>query len=401
MRTGDILAIALRYTLSFGRGQLSVFMAGLSVTGLVLGTAVLLTVLSVMNGFDREMRERILALVPHLTVHTAPAAAAADEQAARLEGLPGLRSLHPFVEFQALAAHRGRVVAVGGLGLPAMPEPLRANLDLPPLADLDGAVLGDSVAERLAVAPGDVLQVVVPGSRGVVSTQRLRVAAVVDSGTELDEALLLLPLKPASELAGLAGGVSGLQLQLDDPFAADDWRALLRGRMDPGSYLTSWKTTHGNLYAAIRLSRDLVVLLLASIIGVAAFNVVSALVLVVIDKRGAIAVLRTLGATAGDMALLFLAQGLLIGLIGATLGCALGALVCQALPTLVEQLEAALGFTLLATDVYPVSFVPVDLRAGDVLLIGSVSVLMCVLAALYPALRAARLAPAEVLHQET
>jgi lipoprotein-releasing system permease protein len=128
--------------------------------------------------------------------------------------------------------------------------------------------------------------------------------------------------------------------------------------------------------------------------------VVSALVLIVIDQRGSIAILRTLGATPGTMGLLFVLQGLIIGVIGALAGCGLGVLLCEALPGLVSALETGLGFRFLSTDVYPVSFIPVDLRAADAVLIGSVAVLMCVLAALYPALRAARLAPATVLHSD-
>jgi len=403
VRLRDILRIALRYSLSFGRGHLSVFMASLSVLGLVLGTAVLLTVLSVMNGFDREMRERILALVPHVTVHTAASRSGVVAESLRLAELPGVREVRPFVSFQALASVGTRVEAVTGLGLEEFPEPLRRQLQIAPLEQLAGAVLGDSVAERLQVEAGDRIRVIVPvGARNTrVVTRRLSVAAVVDSGTELDEALLLLPLSIAGELAGLGDGVSGLQLQIDDPFRVEAILPLLRGALAPGSYATTWKMTHGNLYAAIRLSRELVVLLLTSIVGVAAFNVVSALVLVVIDKRGAIAVLRTLGAARRDMALLFLLQGLLIGLAGALLGCGLGALLCELLPHAVAALERALGLHFLATDVYPVSFIPVDLRLGDALVIGATSTLMCVLAALYPALRAARLAPAQVLHQDS
>ena len=402
MRPREILRIALRYSLSFGRGHLSVFMASLSVLGLVLGTAVLLTVLSVMNGFDREMRERILALVPHMSVHTPPDAAAAARQAQRIAALPGVRAVRPYVSFQGLAARGDRVVAVAGLGLAQLPRPLRAQLRLPALSQLSGAVLGDSVAARLQVVAGDTLRVIVPAGAGGqrVSTRRLSVAAVVDSGTELDETLLLLPLHSAAALAGLGDGVSGLQLQLRDPFRVEAQLALLRPALDPGSYATTWKMTHGNLYAAIRLSRDLVVLLLTSIVGVAAFNVVSALVLVVIDKRAAIAVLRTLGATRGEMALLFLSQGLLIGIAGAAIGCALGALLCQALPPAVSLLEQWLGLRFLATDVYPVSFIPVDLRARDALVIAATSTLMCLLAALYPALRAAQLEPARVLQHD-
>jgi lipoprotein-releasing system permease protein len=404
VRLRDILWLALRYTLAFGRGHLSVFMSTLSIVGLVLGTAVLLSVLSVMNGFDREMRERILALVPHVTVYTPPTPEVVEAQVALLREVPGVSTVRPFVAFEAVAAHGRQVAVVSGLGLDSLPAPLQALPGLPPLAEWEGAVIGDAVARRLAVRQGDVLRVIVAGpaesGAGTVAATRLPVTAIVDTGTELDEALLLMAFARASQLAGLAGGASGLQVSLEDPFLADRAQAQLRQALLPGSYATTWRMTHGNLYQAISLSRDLVTLLLASIIGVAAFNVVAALVLVVIDKRGAIAILRTLGAAPRDMALVFLSQGLLIGCLGALLGCALGALVSLSLPGAVASLEHALGVQFLDTDVYPVSFVPVDLRAGDALLIGTVAVLMCVLAAVYPALRAARLQPARVLHLE-
>lgn len=407
MSAMERLRIALRYTLAFGRGHLSVFMSFLSIAGLVLGTAVLLTVLSVMNGFDREMRERILSLVPHLTIHTPPNARSVEAQRELLSAIPGVIEVRPFVSFEAIAINGADVSVVSGLGLERMPaalEGLLGDLSLNDLALDDGAVLGDSVAARLGLQTGDQLRVVVPNGDprrgGQALSERLPVRAIVDTGTELDEALLLLPLTRASQLSGLDGGVSGLQLQVDDPFAVSRYVSLLRRQLEPGSYMTSWQMTHGNLYAAIQLSRDLVILLLASIIGVAAFNVVSALVLVVIDKRGAVAILRTLGAAPRDMAWVFLAQGLLIGVLGAGLGCALGALIASALPDFVSALERLLGFQFLNTDVYPVSFIPVDLRLSDALLIAGTAVLMCVLAAVYPALRASRLQPARVLQQD-
>jgi lipoprotein-releasing system permease protein len=404
VRAAEILRIALRYTLALGRGHLSVFMSLLSIIGLVLSAAVLLTVLSVMNGFDREMRERILGLVPHLTVHTAPGLDAAMSQRLRLEALPWVKAVRPYVSFEAVAVHSRDVVIVSGLGLTELPRALQGELELPSLQSLTGAILGDSVARGLKVEVGDYLRLVVPGrdasGRQGTKSRRLRVAAVADTGTELDESLLLLPLSVASELAGLNDGVSGLQVQIDDPFEVNLRLPQLRGLLDPGNYVTSWRMTHGNLYAAIQLSRDLVVLLLASIIGVAAFNVVSALVLVVIDKRGAIAILRTLGAAPRDMAWVFIVQGLLIGMIGATIGCLLGSAISIALPWAIASLESGLGFQFLNTDVYPVSFIPVDLRLTDALLIAATAIVMCVLAALYPALRAARLQPAQVLHQE-
>ncbi|EED33062.1 ABC-type transport system, involved in lipoprotein release, permease component [gamma proteobacterium NOR5-3] len=404
MTLWETLRIALRYTLAFGRGHLSVFMAGVSMTGLILGTALLLTVLSVMNGFEREMRERILALVPHATVHTPASFDINDGFVERLESLPQVASVSQFVSFDGMAIRGRDVVAISGLGLASMVQVTPAMAELADLNDLSGVVLGDSVAARLGVEAGDNITIIVPARgrdrRTDIVTQRLNVVSLVDTGTELDESLALMSLTQASALAGLGGGVSGLQLRYDDPFEVDSLLPQLRRELVPGSYATTWRMTHGNLYAAIQLSRDLVVLLLTSIIGVAAFNVVSALVLIVIDQRGAIAIMRTLGATPGNMASIFIAQGLIIGVLGSAIGCALGAALCSALPSIVAGLERSLQFQFLSTDVYPVSFIPVDLRGGDVVLIAAVAIVMCVLAALYPALRAARLAPASVLHQD-
>jgi lipoprotein-releasing system permease protein len=170
--------------------------------------------------------------------------------------------------------------------------------------------------------------------------------------------------------------------------------------MPPGYYATNWMMTHGNLYSAIQLSRDLITVLLFSIIAVAAFNVVSSLVLVVFDKQGNIAILRTLGASPGDIATIFVMQGAMIGLVGVVLGSLLGALGSLSVPDLVAGLEGLLDINFLNTDVYPVSFLPVDLLLRDVLLVGGIALVMCVVAAIYPALRAARLAPALVLNQD-
>jgi lipoprotein-releasing system permease protein len=402
---GEVIRIALRYTLAFGRGHLSVFMASVSMVGLVLGTGLLLTVLSVMNGFEREMRERILALVPHVTIHTPADGGREYGLREQLAELPELDSLQAFVSFDGMALRGNAVTAISGLGLESLPAITPALASLPALATLQGVALGDSVAERLGLSVGDSVTIIVPpanaGPDKPIATERLSVAAIIDTGTEFDESLALMSLSRAAVLAGLgADGITGYQLRYRDPFRVDLLLPQLRRELTPGSYATTWRMTHGNLYAAIQLSRDLVVLLLASIIGVAAFNVVSALVLIVIDQQGAIAIMRTLGATPGNMASVFIAQGLIIGVIGASIGCALGAGLCQILPNVVARLEQALQFHFLNTDVYPVSFIPVDLRAGDVALILAVAVLMCVLAALYPALRAARLAPATVLHQD-
>lgn len=408
MRNRDLFQIALRYTLAYGRGHLSVFMSSISTLGLVLGTALLLTVLSVMNGFDREMRERILALVPHSTVHTAAMRSDADTLGSSLLALPGVESAEPFVAFQGMAMRGAEVIVVAGLGLAEVPTKLAELLPQLPetVANIpsDQIVLGDSVAAKLKVSAGDTVTLLVASEGGYrgrgVKNISLPVAAVLDTGTELDESLALLSIQTASHVAGLRGDISGYHLRFADPFAIDRYLTDLRRSLPPGSYATTWQMTHGNLYSAIQLSRSLVVLLVMSIIGVAAFNVVSALVLIVIDQRRPIAILRTQGATRGAVARLFVMQGLIVGVLGTGLGCALGIVISQSLPALIAGLESVLQFRFLNTDVYPVSFVPVDLRFSDVVTVSAAAVTMCVLAALYPAYRASRVDPARILHQD-
>jgi lipoprotein-releasing system permease protein len=255
------------------------------------------------------------------------------------------------------------------------------------------------------VGQGDELTLIVPGAGGGIDThatrfESLQLVALLETGTELDQAAAIVQLGLASELAGLGQAVSGLRVATNDLFDVSRVGWELMNNMPSGYYATNWMMTHGNLYAAIQLSRDLITVLLFSIIAVAAFNVVSSLVLVVFDKQSNIAILRTLGAAPRDIAIIFVLQGAMIGLVGVTLGAALGALGSQLVPDLVSGLERLLNMNFLNTDVYPVSFLPVDLLWRDVLIVGAVAFAMCVVAAIYPALRAARLAPAVILNQD-
>jgi lipoprotein-releasing system permease protein len=255
------------------------------------------------------------------------------------------------------------------------------------------------------VAVGEQLTLIVPGANpasGARATrfETLRLSAVLDTGTELDQGAALVHLPLASRLAGLDGAVSGLRVVTAKLFEVSRIGRELMNNLSPGYYTTNWMMTHGNLYAAIQLSRDLVSILLFSIIGVAAFNVVSSLVLVVFDKQGNIAILRTLGASGGDIAWIFVLQGAMIGVVGVVLGSLLGALGALVVPGLVGWLEQLLDMRFLNTDVYPVSFLPVDLLARDVLMVGGIAFVMCVVAAIYPARRAAALAPAQVLNHD-
>lgn len=407
------LRIAVRYTFAFGQGHLSAFLSLLSMLGLVLAISLLIIVLSVMNGFDKEMRERILSLVPHITVYSA--ATIADEAAvvALIETHPAVEEVTPFAQFDALVTRGTDIETVHGIGLDTGGEgafaALASYLDAQQADQFrqqrDGLILGVGVAEHLGVQPGERLNLIVPGSgqdgqMGPTRFETVQLSAILDTGTELDQSIALVHLPLASDLAGLHGQVSGFRVTTNRLFDVQRIGWELQEILPAGYYTTNWMLTHGNLYSAIQLSRDMVSILLFSIIAVAAFNVVSSLVLVVLDKQGNIAILRTLGATGRDIAWIFVLQGAMIGVVGVVLGSVLGALGSLAVPDAVGQLERLLGMQFLNTDVYPVSFLPVDLLLGDILTVGGTALAMCIIAAIYPARRAAKMAPALILNQD-
>ena len=409
----ELLRIALRNTFAFGRGYLSSFLSSLSMAGLVLAISLLITVLSVMNGFDKEMRERILGLVPHITVYNHLQMDSWRTAMEALESQEGVVSVAPFVEFDALFMRNTTIETAKGIGLALDYEQKSGRLlnllsaaELAAFeADPSGLVLGQGLADKLGVGRGDVLTLIAPAEGNRLSARSARfesltVRAVLRTDTELDQSAAFLHMPLAARLAGLGDAVSGLRITTDDLFAVSALSWHLLNQLPPGYYSTNWMMTHGNLYAAIQLSRDLVTILLLSIIAVAAFNVVSSLVLVVFDKRSSIAILRTLGAGPRQIALVFLLQGGLIGIVGVALGSLLGIALSLMVPRAVAALERTLDFRFLNTDVYPVSFLPVDIIARDIAVVGVAAFSMCLLAAIYPALRAARLAPARVLQSE-
>jgi lipoprotein-releasing system permease protein len=413
MSAWERLRIALRYTFAFGGGHLSTFLSTLSMLGLVLAISLLIVVLSVMNGFDKEMRERILGMVPHVTLHSVIPIENWPEQARKIQQHPDVIEVTPFTEFDVLFMRGGSIETARGVGIdandPAVVARLFGKLTAQEVSafqrDPNGLVLGVGIAKNLGVGPGDELTMIVPAVGSGLDAraarfESVRLAAVLETGTELDQVAALVPLELASTVAGLGTAVSGLRIATTDLFDVSRIGWELMNNMPTGYYATNWMMTHGNLYSAIQLSRDLVTVLLFSIIAVAAFNVVSSLVLVVFDKQGNIAILRTLGAAPRDIAIIFVLQGAMIGVVGVGLGAAVGALGSMLVPGLVSKLEQVLDMNFLNTDVYPVAFLPVDLLLRDILVVGGVAFAMCVVAALYPALRASRLAPAMIPNQD-
>jgi len=411
VKASQLLTIARRYTFAWRRGYLSSFLSLLSIVGMVLAIALLILVLSVMNGFDREMRENILSMVPQLTMRSWVPLEDWRASAAQIAQHPEVQAVSPYVQLQGMLVHENAIDTTLVFGVSAEAEQGQGGLrralgeaswqqflEVP-----NGILLGKALANKLAVQPGNALTLIVPGpgmSQQGAQFKHLLFVGEIDTGTELDESAAFMHLELAATLAGEAGGVDGFRLQLTDLFAAPRIGWELVNSLPSGYYATDWTQTHGNLYSAIQMSRSMVVILLFSIIAIAAFNIVSSLVLVVVDKRSDIAILRAMGASPRDINGIFIQQGLLIALVGSGIGSVLGVVASYTVTDLVAALESALGIRFLNTDVYPIGYLPSDLRVEDVVMINLVAFLLCFLASLYPARRAAQLPPAEALRHE-
>lgn len=391
--------IAVKQTLDPGKG-LSAFLSRISIAGMALAIALLLAVQSVMNGFDREMRDRILSLVPHVQITGNADTQQWHDLRDRVEADSSVARVRRFTQVDALLMRGQSVSAVRLTGVDA--ESLADFRHLvSPASDSwrpNSLVLGASMAARLGLELGDRVTFIVPGD-DATQYQPLSVTlqAVLQSGTELDEALAWVHHDALSPFVAGSGGRQGLALQLNDVFNATQWRWQNDLVMPPSLRTTDWHATHGNLYTAIQLSRDLIGLILFVVIFVAAFNIVSSLMLVVTDRRKAVAMLMAMGARRADITAVFFLQGGLIGVVGAAAGVALGYLLAINVPDLAVMLERWSGAPLLQTDVYPLAFVPVDIRWQDAATTAGIAIGLSVLAALLPALRAASLPVAPTL----
>ena len=391
--------IAVKQTLDPGKG-LSAFLSRISIAGMALAIALLLAVQSVMNGFDREMRDRILSLVPHVQITGNADTQQWHDLRDRVEADSSVARVRRFTQVDALLMRGQSVSAARLTGVDAESLADFRHLLSPALDSWrpNSLVLGASMAARLGLELGDRVTFIVPGD-DATQYQPLSVTlqAVLQSGTELDEALAWVHHDALSPFVAGSGGRQGLALQLNDVFNATQWRWQNDLVMPPSLRTTDWRATHGNLYTAIQLSRDLIGLILFVVIFVAAFNIVSSLMLVVTDRRKAVAMLMAMGARRADITAVFFLQGGLIGVVGAAAGVALGYLLAINVPDLAVMLERWSGAPLLQTDVYPLAFVPVDIRWHDAATTAGIAIGLSVLAASLPALRAASLPVAPTL----
>jgi len=400
MTVGFRLGIALRYILTREQAPLSRFLSVLSVLGLVLAVALMAVVMSVMNGFDREMRTRVLAVIPHVSVMGAGGLDQWEDLSLQLQSDGNVQSVTPFVELQGLIQYGRQVEAFAGVGV-AYPK----DWVLPTMisgSDLSqGVWVGQRLGVRLGASLGDRVSVIIPESvNRSARAYTLTISGWLTTQTEADDALVLLPLEEAQDFVGFdSATVSGLKVQLQDVFFAPWFAQGLQYTLKPTQYVRHWGMTHGNLYAAIQLSRDLIVILVAAVVLIAAFNVVSSLVLLVTDKREEVAILSTMGLPPKAIASVFLWLGSLIGVAGSLAGVLLGYVLSLSASSMVAGIERLFGVHFLNTDVYPIAFLPSDPQIGDFVLVAVIAVIACALAAVYPALKAAHIAPADVLSE--
>ena len=398
--------IGLRYFFAGQRSALLVsFISLLAIAGLVLGVALLIIVLSVMNGFDRELRDNILSVVPHVQLIHQSGIEDWQSERDNIMQMDSVTNAVPYADAEGLMSHRqnARPVQLLGLSATAMPAGLasvltRYNLAIP----AQGRVLiSEVIADALNAKTNQRVSMIFPAENGRSTTvYSFIVEGIFATHTELDQSLVIASLPQVAEIAGIPNRAQGFRLQVNDQFNARNIGFEIINQLPFGYGFRDWFQTHGNLYQAIQLSRNMVVLLIFLIVAIAAFNVISMLMMSVMNKRKDIAVLQTLGLSRGDIVGVFLVQGSMIGVVGIALGVLLGVLGCYFVPNLVSWFEAVLGSPFLDTEVYPIDYIPVDLRWSDVSMIAGVALVLNIVATIYPALRASRTVPADELRYE-
>ncbi len=405
------LLVATRYSMSGTTDHLVSFMSLVSITGLVLGVAVLVIVLSVMNGFEEELRLRVLGVVPHGIIYSR----ATQPDWAGLESLlqdhAEVIATAPLIEGAGLVLANGKLLGAAFTGV----DPVREHkVSIVSQFVTNGAfealqpgafnvVLGEHMARELGVDIGDRLTLVTPEIRfslaGPLPTmKRLRVVALFKVGSDIDKSQLYLHINDAQKIKRQTG-IDGIRVQVRDLFSAPAVIHALIVEMDDSLlYGQSWMSRHGNLYDAIQMQKTTMFLLLLMLVAVAAFNVVSNLMMTVRDKQADIAILRTIGASPGAIRTVFIIHGFLVGVVGVSLGILIGTLTATWLGDLYASVDRFFGLGLM--DEYFIQYLPTRVLGSDILVITMVSLMICLLATIYPASSAASTNPVEALQNE-
>jgi lipoprotein-releasing system permease protein len=418
MQTPLAVYIGKRFASVRSRHFLTGVISLLSVVGLSLGVAILITVLSVMNGFDRELRERVLGIVPHITMQSSRSDFLLDrntwaEIQTGIQSISGVTGSAPYLQVQGMLLANGKSKGIVLNGID--PE---AERDISSIDDflIDGEyqnledrsysiLIGDALADLLGVNVGDrltLVSTVVPITPlgEFIRQKQFTVGGIFRVGSQLDSGLAIAHMADVQRVYRLGDAIQGLRLQVDDLFDVNTISQDIRSNVSDNFQIANWTWDYGNIYENIRLSKTLVGLLLSLLIAVAAFNVVVSLVMIVKEKEGDIAILRAMGASLENIRNIFLVQGFSIGIMGTGAGLFLGLFFALTVSDIVTLLEKVAGIEFLSADIYPVNYLPSQIEFADVFLVCCVSLLLTVLATLLPARSAALVDPAEALRYE-
>lgn len=407
--------ISWRYQRSKHKNRLVSLISFFSSMGIALGVAVLIIGLSAMNGFERELNQRILAVVPHAEISSANGQSNAQidhwqHLAAKLKQNPQIIGVSPFVSFTALVENGAKLKVVQIKGVEtALQDQVSSlgrfvlNQGWQNFAQHGGLVLGSGIARELDVQEGDWVSLLISqqtGSENLTQPlrERIQVTGILRLDGQLDHSYALMPLAQAQQLMNYqAEQVSGVELKTADPFNIQTLDYSMLQDYPQMLYLQNWISKFGYMYRDIQLIRTVMYIAMVLVIGVACFNIVSTLIMAVKDKAGDIAIMRTLGANNGFIKRIFIWYGLQAGMKGCLIGIVLGVILALNLTALIQGLEGVIGRKLLSDGIYFVDFLPTELHWQDVLLVLLSALILSLFASLYPANRAAKLQPAQVL----
>ena len=407
--------ISWRYQRGKQKNPLVALIAKFSAIGIALGVAVLIVGLSAMNGFERELNQRILAVVPHAEILSAPNATDPTihhwlNLEKRLQQNAQIKGISPFVSFTALVENGSKLKVVQVKGVEKQAEDRVSSLGnfvqeqgWDKFGKEGGLVLGSGIARELDVKSGDWVTLLISQQNGdeqlaQPTRERVQVTAILRLDGQLDYSYALLPLAQAQEfLTYKPDQITGVELKLDDPFSVKNLDLSMLNDYPQMLYIQNWIGKFGYMYRDIQLIRTVMYIAMVLVIGVACFNIVSTLIMAVKDKQGDIAIMRTLGANNAFIKRIFIWYGLQAGMKGCLIGIVLGIILALNLTTFIQGIEWVIGKKLLSGDVYFVDFLPSELHWADVLMVLVAALALSLIASLYPASRAAKLQPAQVL----
>ncbi|XAW90297.1 lipoprotein-releasing ABC transporter permease subunit LolE [Vibrio sp. CDRSL-10 TSBA] len=405
------LFIGGRFSRAKQRNKMVSFISLSSTIGIAVGVAVIIIGLSAMNGFERELQNRVLSVIPHGEFEGVKGPIN-DWQTlmAQATKSPQVVAAAPYVKFTALAEKGTQLKAIEVRGVD--PQRERAVSRLSEYVTDEAwsqfapgqqqVILGKGVADQLGVGVGDYLTLMIPGSDGSARVQaprrvRVQVSGLLALNGQIDHSLALLPLQDAQQYARIGDAVSGVAIKVTDVLNASRIVRDVSQTLNEYVYLRSWQQKFGFLYRDIQMVRTIMYLVMVLVIGVASFNIVSTLMMAVKDRAAEIAILRTMGASDGLVKRIFVWQGVFSGVLGSIVGSILGVLIAFNLTTLIKGLESLIGHHFLSGDIYFVDFLPSQVQSGDVLLVSGTAIVLSLLATWYPAKRASKLNPASVL----